>query len=140
MGCWEILENTGEPAISAKNRAVLSRKGFSLIEILMVVAIIAVLAGIAIPQLSRHRTRSYNTSAVADLKNAAIAQEAYFADKQQYCATLSALMSHPYNFFTSNGVRLGIVSASKTNYLMTASHSSGNVVYTLPGPGGSVVP
>ncbi|MBW1921543.1 MAG: prepilin-type N-terminal cleavage/methylation domain-containing protein, partial [Deltaproteobacteria bacterium] len=48
MGCWEILENTGEPAISAKNRAVLSRNGFSLIEILMVVAIIAVLAGIAI--------------------------------------------------------------------------------------------
>lgn len=61
-----------------------NKKGFTLIELLIVVAIIAILAAIAIPQFSSYRQKAYNSSAVADLRNSKTAFEAYFADNQTY--------------------------------------------------------
>jgi type IV pilus assembly protein PilA len=61
------------------------RQGFTLIELMIVIAIIGILAAIAIPQFSAYRTRSYNSSAQSDLRNAATAQEAYFVDESTYC-------------------------------------------------------
>ena len=116
------------------------KEGFTLVEILVVIAIIAILAAIAIPQLSVHRTKSYNTSAAADIKNASIAQEAYYVENRTYCGDIDTLTSSPYNFYITRGVNLNIVSANDTNYLLNAYHSSGNVTYTLSGPGGSIAP
>ncbi len=62
-------------------------KGFTLIELLIVVAIIAILAAIAIPQFSAYRIRGYNSAAVADLRNARTAEEAFFSDWQAYAST-----------------------------------------------------
>lgn len=115
-------------------------QGFTLIEILIVIAIIGILTAIAIPQLSAYRTRGYNKSAVADLKNVAIAQEAYYTEGQTYCSTLSVLRATPYNFFITPGVTVSIDSADSTAYTVTAAHSSGDVTYTLSGPGGLIVP
>ncbi len=61
-----------------------SSKGFTLIELLIVVAIIAILAAIAIPQFSAYRQKAYNSSAVSDLRNTKTALEAYYADNQTY--------------------------------------------------------
>jgi prepilin-type N-terminal cleavage/methylation domain-containing protein len=59
-------------------------EGFTLIELMIVIAIIGILAAIAIPQFSAYRTRSYNSAAEADIRNAATAQEAYYVDNQSY--------------------------------------------------------
>ena len=115
-------------------------EGFTLIEVMIVVAIIAILAAIAIPQLSVYRTKSYNTAAVSDLKNAAIAQEAYYVDNRQYTNSISNLTTIPYNLSISQGVNVAVSSATNEAYLMTAYHSAGNKTYTLSGPGGSISP
>ncbi len=117
-----------------------NHKGFTLIEILIVIAIIGVLAAIAIPQLSIHRARAYNKAAVSDLRNASIAQEAYYVENDRYCSSRTILEGPPYNFHRSRNVELDIVSADQAGYEMVASHPSGDAVYTLAGPGGSVVP
>ena len=63
-----------------------NNKGFTLIEILVVVAIIGILASIAIPMYLDHRDRAYNMSALNDLKNFQTGMEAHFADNRTYPA------------------------------------------------------
>lgn len=67
-----------------------NNKGFTLIELLIVVAIIAILAAIAIPQFSSYRIRGYNSAATADLRNSRTAEEAFFSDWQVYVSSIKA--------------------------------------------------
>ncbi len=112
--------------------------GFTLIELMIVIAIIGILAAIAIPQFSAYRTRSYNAAAEADLRNAATAQEAYYVDTQTYINDpQTALIGPTYGFYTSQNVMVDGDAAAQ-QYTMTAYHTSGNKTYTLMGPGGSI--
>jgi prepilin-type N-terminal cleavage/methylation domain-containing protein len=115
-------------------RTKTNEKGFTLIELMIVVAIIGVLAGLAVGQFISYRTRSYNTMVESDLRNAASAQEAYYTSHEIYSTNVANLPG----FTLSQGVHIAVNGTSSKVYTMAAYHNVGNATYTLIGPGGAM--
>lgn len=83
-------------------------KGFSLVELLIVVAVIGVIAAIGIPRLAAAKYRAQAASAVASLRSIAASEIVYNQTKGGYAdfATLSELGMLPDAALTS-GVKSG---------------------------------
>ena len=67
-------------------------EGFTLVELMIVVAIIGILAAIAIPQFAAYRQRAFNSSAQSDVRNTKTAEEVMQVDNQVYGATSNAIL------------------------------------------------
>src|ERR1700693_3193948 len=67
------------------------QKGFSLIELLIVVAIILIIAAIAIPNLLRSKIAANQASAVASLRTLNTSSVLYFTNYNAYPTALSQL-------------------------------------------------
>ena len=69
----------------------MKNKGFTLIELMIVVAIIAIIAAIAIPNLLRSRMQSNESSAIGNLRTVMGAEVAYHAANSNYAVTFAEL-------------------------------------------------
>lgn len=65
---------------NARTRTFAARRGFTLIELLIVVAIIAILAAIAVPNFLCAQTRSKHSRVLSDLRTLRTGIESYAVD------------------------------------------------------------
>jgi prepilin-type N-terminal cleavage/methylation domain-containing protein len=72
--------------------------GFTLVELLVVVAIIAILAAIAISNLLEAQVRSKVSRAKTDMRSIATALEAYAVDHNRYCPCCVGMDGFQYYF------------------------------------------
>lgn len=74
-----------------------SRAGFTLIEILLVVVIIGILAGIALPKLSGHTRKAEITKARAEIENIGTALSQFELDMGEFPKSIRELVASPGN-------------------------------------------
>ena len=79
-----------------------NKKGFTLIELLIVVAIIAILAAIAIPNFIQAQIRAKVTRAKADIRSLATGLESYFVDNNAYPD--DTLYANSYYYYVSDAI------------------------------------
>ena len=94
------------------------RKGFTLVELLIVVVIIGIIASIAIPKFTEVRQKAFLSSLKTDLKHLATQQEMYHNTQFSYGSTLALIGGSE-----SDGVTITINEATGTGWAATASHA-----------------
>jgi type IV pilus assembly protein PilA len=109
------------------------QKGFTLIELMIVIAIIGILAAIAIPQFMTYRQKGYNAAAQSDLKQAFTAAQAYFTDQPSASVDSTALAGSGYT--ATKDVTVTIGTGTQSGLAMTSVHASGSSVYAINAQG-----
>src|SRR5687767_2600522 len=101
-------------------------KGFTLIELMIVVAIIGILAAIAIPNFVKFQCRSKQSEAKGNLKALYVAQESYRAEFDSYLASCGG------GCMTSNSIGF----TPKGNKIRYTYDTTGGATFTATATGG----
>ena len=117
------------------------RKGFTLIELMIVVAIIGILAAIAIPQYANLRKKGMHASAKSALGNLARAQDMYYNREVERGnpGTYAGAIADVISWFTpEEGVTVTILAADSDSWSATAKHSGAPEIFTYDYSGGGL--
>jgi prepilin-type N-terminal cleavage/methylation domain-containing protein len=93
------------------------RAGFTLIEVMVVVVILAILAAMAIPRFKNTKGKGHSAALRTDLRNLATAEESFFYSNGHYSTALDSL-----NFRGSPGVIVTIAEATNQGWSASVTH------------------
>lgn len=124
------------------------KNGFTLVEILVVVTIIALLVSIAMPQLAAYKIRANNGTCGADLRSLATAMEAYYVDNSTYATATLGGLTTSYSFLQTkagggNACNVKIINQTRNAWTGTSQWtlglaSDGTMVHTWNSAGGGM--
>jgi prepilin-type N-terminal cleavage/methylation domain-containing protein len=91
-------------------------RGFTLIEILIVLAVLGILGAVAVPKLSSAKEQAHTAAMIADLRLAALHQEQYAIEKggKYFSGTVTA-ETPVEGFSTSKGITITLATGTLAN-------------------------
>jgi prepilin-type N-terminal cleavage/methylation domain-containing protein len=93
------------------------RRGFTLLELLVVITVLGLLAAIAVPRFNHMKEKANVATMQTALKNLGQAEESFFAEHGEYTALLDSL-----NFTPSAEMTLTVLEATNTGWSATITH------------------
>jgi prepilin-type N-terminal cleavage/methylation domain-containing protein len=106
-----------------------NRKGFTLIEVVVVTVVIGVLAAVAVPRLAGSKDKAYVAAMKADLHTIALYEEQFAADNHGQYFGGTATTDSPLNGFTPSKdvtmtlVAFNILGSQLADWTATVKHS-----------------
>jgi len=112
------------------------RRGFSLIELLIVIAIILIIITIALPRLTRARMYTQEVAALAAIRTIHTAQTQYYSQFNRYATSLAELgppASGSANASAADMIGNDLANGVKQGYIFTVTGNQGGyIVQAMP--------
>jgi len=121
--------------------------GFTLVELLIVIAIIGILASIVIPAYISYKNKAYNASALSYLQYVSSAEENYWLNAQGYIAgpagdgptasgtlpdaSVPSGVGYVIGVYPAQGTDAATGYATGNDYIAFAGHRNGSKVYAV---------
>ena len=111
-----------------------SQKGFTIIELLIVTAIIGVLASITHSYYAQYKQRAYDVHAKSNLKSLWLTCNLYWQDTPEGTCNIAAVSNTTYGFSTGVNVTL-TGQGTGTGFSGTASHNQSDTTFSINSSG-----
>ncbi len=121
--------------------------GFTMVELLIVIAVLGILASIVIPAYMSYKNKAYNASAMSYLQYVSKAEENYWLGTQLYIAapagdgptasgtlpdaSVPSGVGYVIGVFPAQGTDATTGYATGNNYIAFAAHKKGSKVYAV---------